>query len=496
MPEDPRLIAQVQLVLNNLKGSAASPLSWREDGLDFLYREHSLLVRLADVPRVVPALRSYLRAVLRNGARDWPGDGGYDPERSDRPGARRDDDGEPIIRQRPVIADVIRLDYENDAWDSDDPLSPSDDRRASEARVPAVIDALTEHAVGRGTIRPESVLYVAPHPCPATEPEEVPRGTHRPYPEISTRAGCGCGPEHCTGAGITVTVADLGVDQASVARHDWLTGVDGEAEDPYQPGGTTMIRPYAGHGTFVAGCVRVTAPDAEVYVEKFVEITQPPDPTIPNAGAVFEALAVEKLAETLSRSPDVVMFEFTTSTMDDLPLMAFDALYESRIKHLPGMAIVTPAGNEGERRVNWPGAYEWAISVGALSSNGRSRADFSNYGFWVDVYAPGEGLVNAFPKGKYRCTEPPNAGEKRRFPDGMARWSGTSFSAPLVAGLIAARVSCTGESPRQAADTLLGIAREQHLPGVGPVLYPGRTCCGAADEKRCVSSERRCPPTK
>ncbi|HEY3248456.1 MAG TPA: S8 family serine peptidase [bacterium] len=112
-----------------------------------------------------------------------------------------------------------------------------------------------------------------------------------------------------------------------------------------------------------------------------------------------------------------------------------------------------------------------ALRSRALASDGRSRAHFSNFGGWVDVYAPGQHLINAFPEGTLTYQEPPRAGQTATFST-MASWSGTSFSTPVVAGLIAARMSRTGENGRDAAAALVAQAQAAARPGIGAVLLP------------------------
>jgi len=70
----------------------------------------------------------------------------------------------------------------------------------------------------------------------------------------------------------------------------------------------------------------------------------------------------------------------------------------------------------------------------------------------------------------YTYDEPPRAGAREIF-SGMARWSGTSFAAPVVVGLVAARMSRTGETAPQALTAVLQVALAQTIPGLGPALY-------------------------
>jgi Subtilase family len=307
--------------------------------------------------------------------------------------------------------------------------------------------------LGLGVVTPNHVLSVCAKIslCPATEPA-VP-ATLEPWPAVAPVK---------EGKGVRVAVVDTGFLEERRDKH-WLKTViadPSDIEDPDSwPAPDGFIDPYAGHGTFIAGVIRCIAPGAEVTVEQVID----------QAGIVDEWELIKQLDQALAKSPDVISFSAGTYTRNNVPPKAFVEFYEHRLRHHKGVVLVAAAGNDATRDPFWPAAFPWAVSVGALDATGRDRAAFSNFGGWVDVYAPGEDLVNAYATGDYRSVV--NPGDIRPFPDGMCKWSGTSFSTPVVAGLIAARMARAGENGQQAARKLLKAARIQATPGVGPRLW-------------------------
>ncbi len=430
-PQTP-LEAQIALILHGirgvvegLEGAAVWPPDWTERGVEYLYRERTVLVRDEDVQRVI---------------------GGEEPIVRAR-----------VVRHENNVRGVTRLEF------------TKDERQTVDA-----VCARADEVLGEGVVTPDHIFYLCPGGvCPATEPEEV-RHAAPPEPGVST--------ERCDGAGVLVAVLDSGWLPAAEAQHSWLADVRGEAEDP-MGGNPPRILPYAGHGTFVAGIARAMAPKADMWVAR----------TFRKVGAEYESDLVRKVSDAVKSGADIISLDFGSNTRSDIHSLGFDVVGEILHRH-PGVALVAAAGNDSSRQKFWPAAFGWAVGVGALSANWRSRAYFTNYGPWVDVYAPGEGLVNAFATGTYQCTEPPHVGELRTF-QGMARWSGTSFSTPLVSGLIAARMSETGESAPQAAAALIARAQAQTMPGVGPVIFPGQACRDRDDRAAHLATATRTWPT-
>jgi subtilisin family serine protease len=306
---------------------------------------------------------------------------------------------------------------------------------------------------------PDHILYVTTlgRACPATEPELPPRGAG-PVPAQSK--------DQSAGKGVRVSVVDTGWYAAAATDSDtpWLaTGVEGDLEQV----NPAAIHEYAGHGTFVAGVVRCLAPAAEIEIEGFLT----------KGGAIYESQIAAELNEAMKDrdNPHLISISAGTHTYNGQPLMSFQmlaAVYDM-IEGDDAPLVIAAAGNDGNDTEFWPAAFDWVVSVGSLDANGK-LSDFSNYGKWVDVYAHGRDLVNAFPTGTYTTYEPQTpAGLVREFTTGLAQWSGTSFSTPIVTGAIAAYMSEHGVSARAARDALFAAAPSQPDPTAGTVTMVG-----------------------
>jgi hypothetical protein len=319
-----------------------------------------------------------------------------------------------------------------------------------------LLDRIDEE-LGEGIAAPDHVLTAAQHltPCSATEPEQV-YPTAGPYPAVCRDGG----------AGVRIFQADTGLVAGAAETFPWLAGVHGDLDPRAGTGPGSTIKPYGGHGTFVAGVLRCMAPRAKVHVENIFN----------TGGSALESEVAKKLHAAFRFGAEIVHVTASCHTRKNLPPLALEAWLEL-LRLYKGALCVAEAGNNHTRRPSWPAAFPDVLSVGALAIDWRHRADFSNYGSWVDVYAPGEKLINAIGSGTYTYQIPPETGTATF--SGLAQWSGTSFSAPIVTGMIAARMARCGESAREAAAVLLAKARAQTIPGVGPVLLPG---CDDGDE--------------
>ncbi|WP_042145218.1 S8 family peptidase [Paucisalibacillus sp. EB02] len=116
-----------------------------------------------------------------------------------------------------------------------------------------------------------------------------------------------------------------------------------------------------------------------------------------------------------------------------------------------GAVVVAAAGNDGVRTTFEPASYENVIAVGAVDSNNR-KANFSNWGTWVDVMAPGVDIASTYPNNSY------------------VYMSGTSMASPYVAGQ-AALLTGQGKNNVQVRVAIENTA--VYMNGVGRTVEHG-----------------------
>jgi subtilisin family serine protease len=137
------------------------------------------------------------------------------------------------------------------------------------------------------------------------------------------------------------------------------------------------------------------------------------------------------------------------------------------------VVVVAAAGNDGDKSVveatapHYPAACAGVIAVGSTDAAGN-HSSFSSYGNWIDVVAPGEVGANRGIATTMRGSS-------------YGTGSGTSFSAPLVAG-VAALMRAANPNANQAtiSNRLIGSTRDLGQAGFDAVYGTGMVDATAA----------------
>jgi Subtilase family len=254
---------------------------------------------------------------------------------------------------------------------------------------------------------------------------------------------------------VRVAVIDTGINVTETDWHtSWLRGIEIEPTntDPLRAvRGDNFLDSGAGHGTFVAGIIRQIAPNARVEVLRALD-----SDGLGSEEAV--ACAILRAAE----HADIINLSLGTETYKDRPPVALEAALELIPEHI---VVIAAAGNDGSERPNWPAAFKRVTAVAGLDSD-LQPTKWSNHGSWVNVSTQGEGIVSTYVVGTEANDPDADGPETFEGPHPWALWTGTSFAAPQIAGLLA-RDGKVGELQQALADL---VAKGTHLAGWGSVV--------------------------
>ena len=247
--------------------------------------------------------------------------------------------------------------------------------RAEGESVPDVLDLLeADRPASAARPRPTTGCTSPPAAaaaalCPAIEPEET--GLNEPWPPR-------CATEEQARASASSSWTPAGTrPPATDPRTPWLQGVDGDDEL-----NGPDLRPYAGHGTFIAGRRALHGAGApKIFVEGFAIGGV-------GGGGILESDLVVQLERGARPRPA------GHQPVGRLPHPRGPALDRaSRRSTAPTSSerdcvLVAAAGNDSWAAPFWPAAFDWASASARSTATAGSRS-FSNYGVSADVYALG-----------------------------------------------------------------------------------------------------------
>ncbi len=319
-------------------------------------------------------------------------------------------------------------------------LPPGLDGPARQARTRRVVTRL-ETFPEVGSVTTNGLLQ------PAVEPDDALYGEQwglQAYPGIDA---VGAWDVTTGSADVVVAVIDTGDDanhpdlkEKSVPGFDFIS-------DPDNAGDANGVDPVPddnlrqSHGVHVAGIAAAATNNGEGVAGVGWQTSYMPLRVCGNYGCTFAdvieaigyAVGLETVAGPGLPEPRAGVINLSLGGNDRCPGPLQDAITAATSR---GVVVVAAAGNGSEdASLFTPANCADVIAVGATGDQGE-RADFSNFGATVDVYAPGDGILSTLYGGEY----------------GVMR--GTSMATPHVSGIVALLEAL---DPNYATESVLDV---------------------------------------
>ncbi|MFM1832205.1 MAG: hypothetical protein RLZZ461_521 [Planctomycetota bacterium] len=185
-----------------------------------------------------------------------------------------------------------------------------------------------------------------------------------------------------TGRGVLVAIVDTGIDGTHPAMGNRVSphGVSLIEGYPYADdsasGNPVANNAMRGHGTFIAGLVRLIAPDAGLL----------PIRVLDSEGQGTTTRAADGITVAVSKGAHVIVLAFGTPVQSQALNAAIQSARDA------GVIVLAAAGNDGEPQCHYPASNPSCFTLGA-SDHRDDAFSSSNHCANIDASAPGSILA-------------------------------------------------------------------------------------------------------
>ncbi|OPX86176.1 MAG: Thermophilic serine proteinase precursor [Pelotomaculum sp. PtaB.Bin104] len=198
-----------------------------------------------------------------------------------------------------------------------------------------------------------------------------------------------------------------------------------------------------GHGTMVSGTIGAQTNNNKgmAGVTGNINIKILPLQAGDFDGNMYLADQIKAIDYAVQQGVDVINISYGGTTSSPIERQSIQNAIDN------GIIVVASAGNSGSSAYEYPASYDNVLSIGSISEDG-SVSDFSQHNDKIDFVAPGNNIYTTNSGNIYESVD------------------GTSFSAPIVAGVIALMKAINPAlTPAEINDALIGTAIDKGSTG-------------------------------